>query len=201
MAQFRAEQIKTLARYDLPAALAREMGNFLATWAYFEYYVITLVWKALELGSEAGRIAVRDPRVTDRLDMLRDLCELYDLNPIDYVLLLDIRKRADPLAAKRHLLAHSLWTYDQGTWCALVTRGAWAATDQEIENYPTGSKAVTPQARAITAKEVAEWTQETIRLIEDIKNINKQHRLVPRPSPKKQRSQSAPKSPTRGRSG
>ena len=112
MATFRAEQIKTKARFDIPSSLAREIGRFLVTWAHFEHYVQATVWSALSLGAEAGRIAVREPRITERLDMLRDLCELYQLRPIDYVLIADIRKRVEPLAARRHMLAHSLWTQD-----------------------------------------------------------------------------------------
>jgi hypothetical protein len=119
MATFRAERIKSLARYDIPAPLAREIGRFLVAWAHFEHYVQALIWLALEIGAEAGRVAVREPRVTDRLDMLQDLGELDNIE-MDYVLLLDIRKRANLLAAKRHLLAHSLWTFDHGAWCALA---------------------------------------------------------------------------------
>jgi hypothetical protein len=192
MAKFRAERIRTPARYDIPGPLALEIGRFLATWAHFEHYVQTTIWSNLGLGAEAGRIAVREPRVTERLDMISDIAELGNLE-MDYVLLRDIRKRADSLAGKRHLLAHCLWTEDRGVWCALVTRGSWAETQEEIEDYPSGSKAVQPEARPVTDKEVADWTKQTAALIEDLKNLGKQHRpLPPQPSQKKRRSQSAP---------
>jgi hypothetical protein len=197
MAKFRAEQIRGRARFDLPASLAREIGRFLVTWAHFEHYVQATVWNALSLGEEAGRIAVREPRITDRLDMLRDLCELKQL-PIDYVLIADIRKRADPLAAKRHILAHSLWFHDRGEWGALITRGTWAATQEDIENPPTGSKTVSPEWRPITTGELAEWTRQTIALIADLKKLDRQHRPVPQPSPRKPRARSAQKNPTQG---
>ena len=102
-------RLRTIARIDIPASLAREIGRFLVAWAHFEHYVQAVIWSALNLGAEEGRIAVRDPRVSDRLDMIRDIGKLNGTE-MDYVSLLDIRKRADPLAAKRHLLAHSLWT-------------------------------------------------------------------------------------------
>src|ERR1700719_2600519 len=154
MAAFRAERIKNIARYDISAPLAREIGRFLVTWAHFEHYVQALVWSARELGAEAGRVAVREPRITDRLDMIRDLGELDNIE-MDYVLLADIRKRADPLAGKRHLLAHCLWTYDHGAWCALVTRGTWAATQDKIADYPEGgSKTVLPEARPVSQQDV-----------------------------------------------
>jgi hypothetical protein len=189
MQAIRAEKIKTIARFDIPASLAREIGRFLVTWAHFEHYAQAVIWSSLSLSAEEGRIATRDPRVTDRLDMIRDIGELNGTE-MDYVLLLDIRKRANPLAAKRHLLAHSLWTHDKqkNDWCALVTRGSWSETQEEIENYPTGSKAVQPEARPVTAVEVREWTTQTIELIEDLKKLGDQHRVVPPPpSPKKRR--------------
>lgn len=185
MAKFRAERIKTIARYDLPAPLARDIGRFLATWAHFEHYVQALVWSALEIDDGTGRIAIREPRVTDRIDMLIDLGELHEIE-MDYVLLLDIRKRANSLAAFRHILAHGLWTADGATWCALITRGAWAETQDEfLGDRPAGSKSVLPEARPITPEEVRDWAAQTVKLIEDLKLLDKQHRpRPPKPSPK-----------------
>lgn len=136
------------------------------------------------MNAATGRIVVREPRVTDRIDMLIDLGELGNIE-MDYVLLLDIRKRANTLAGLRHVLAHSLWTVDRDTWCALITRGAWAQTQDEIEDYPSGSKAVQPEARPVTPEEVRDWTAQTVTLIEDLKILDKQNRPRPKPSPKK----------------
>jgi hypothetical protein len=183
MAKYRADRIRTVARYDIPAPLAREIGRFLVVWAHFEHYVQALVWSALEINAATGRIAIREPRVTDRIDMLVDLGELQNIE-MDYVLLLDIRKRANSLAGLRHILAHSLWTQDKGTgghWCALITRGAWADTTDEIENYPLGSKAVQPEARPVTVADVRDWRDQTVKLIDDLKLLDKQ----PRPRPPK----------------
>lgn len=88
MATHYAQKVKSTADYDIPASLAREVGQFLVTWAYFEHYIQALIWTALDLGEEEGRLAVRDPRITDRLDLFRDLCELKN-HGIDYVLLRD----------------------------------------------------------------------------------------------------------------
>jgi hypothetical protein len=189
--KYRAEKLRIVARYDIRPSLAREIGRFMVAWAHFEAYVQGVVWSALQLSAEQGRIAVREPRVTDRLDMIRDLGELADME-MDYVLLRDIRKRADTLAAKRHLLAHSIWNFDSvsAEWCALVTRGSWAETQEDIENYPIGSKAVEPEARPITTKEVSEWVAQTSKLIEDLKKLGDQHRVVPPPSPQKRQPRS-----------
>lgn len=136
------------------------------------------------MDAATGRLTVREPRVTDRIDMLIDVGEHQNIE-MDYVLLLDIRKRANSLAAYRHILAHSLWTENQGYWCALITRGAWAQIEDDVVGPVSGSKAVEPEARAITTDEVREWTAETIILLNDILLLDKQHRPRPKPSQKK----------------
>jgi hypothetical protein len=187
MAEYYAQKVKSVARYDIPAPLAREIGRFLVTWAHFEHYIQALVWSALEIGEEEGRISVRDPRMSDRLDLLRDLCEFQN-KAVDYVLIREIKKKAEPLAARRHLLAHTIWTKIDNDWCPLQTRGSWKEMGFEIANYPTGSKAVQPHAAAVSFEDVREWTQETIELIEDLKKVGDRHQPVPLPGKRIPRS-------------
>jgi hypothetical protein len=187
------------ARYDIPAPLAREIGRFLVTWAHFEHYVQATVWSALKISDEQGRIAVREPRVTDRLDMIRDLGEIQNLE-MDYVLLKEIRGKAGPLAGKRHLLAHSLWQKYDDTWCAIVTRGAWQQMPVDFGIDPVGmSKALEPEAVPVNVEDVRCWTHDTIALIAELKKLGDQHRPVPLHEKRKPRS--APKGQKTDRSG
>jgi hypothetical protein len=190
MADYYAQKVKSTARYDIPAPLAREIGRFLVTWAHFEHYVQAVIWAALHLSEEEGRLTVREPRVTERLDMIRDLGEFQELE-MDYVLLQEIRKRADPLAGKRHLLAHTIWTKIDADWCPLQTRGSWQEIQIDILHYPKGSKTLQPHAAPVTTDDVREWTQQTIDLIDELKKLGNQHRPVPLPEKRKPRS--APK--------
>jgi hypothetical protein len=188
-----------LARYDIPAALAREIGRFLVTWAYFEQYVQSIIWHAMQLQHAEGRIAVREPpRLTDRIDMLRDLAEFQKIE-MDYVLLKEIRAGSRTLASKRNLLAHSMWQRPQGYWVAVVTRGSWQETQDEIDNYPTGSKGVEPEAIEITADDVRRWREATIALIGDVEKLNDNPRRVP--LREKQKKRSAPKGHAQGSTG
>jgi hypothetical protein len=188
-----------LARYDIPAALAREIGRFLVTWAYFEQYVQSIIWHAMQLQHAEGRIAVREPpRLTDRIDMLRDLAEFQKIE-MDYVLLKEIRAGVEALASKRNLLAHSMWQRPQGYWVAVVTRGSWQETQDEIDNYPTGSKGVEPEAIEITADDVRRWREATIALIGDVEKLNDNPRRVP--LREKQKKRSVPRGHSRGRTG
>jgi hypothetical protein len=66
------EKISGRANYAPPPAVSREIGRIIVRFAYFEKCVLEMVWQALGLSEAAGRIAVREPRITERLDMLRD---------------------------------------------------------------------------------------------------------------------------------
>jgi hypothetical protein len=197
--EYFAVKSKSIARYDIPASLAREIGRFLVTWAHFEHYVQAVVWNALQVSEEQGRIAVREPRVTDLLDMILDLGECQNLE-MDYVLLKEIRGAADILAGKRHLLAHSLWQKLDNDWCAIVTRGTWQQMPMEIRDYPMGrSKNLEPQAIPISVAEVREWSELTIGLLDELKKVGDQHR--PLPSPEKPSGQSKRRSRNPDQSG
>jgi hypothetical protein len=67
-------------------------------------------WQALGISEAAGRIAMREPRVTDRLEMLSSLIELRE-GVWDVELYKSILARSKILAAKRDLLAHGIWGY------------------------------------------------------------------------------------------
>jgi len=66
------ERVSGEAIYALSPSLSREIGRIIVRFAYFEQCVQEMVRQTLGLGEAASRIAVREPRVTDRLDMLRD---------------------------------------------------------------------------------------------------------------------------------
>jgi len=198
MTEIRAELIKTIGRYDIPASLAREVGRFIVTWAHFENYVQSIIWACLEMRQEIGRIAVREPRVQDRLDIIRDLGEADNVG-MDYLLLREIRKAAIPLAAQRHLLAHSVWLKANGDWNVQLTRGTWEEIQGlDPDHAPTGSKAVNPEAVTVSVADVREWIAQTVQLIENLQKLGDHDRPVPKPSPRKPREPRARAAPKRG---
>ena len=197
--EYFAVKTKSVARYDIPAPLAREIGRFLVTWAHFEHYVQAVIWGALHLSPEEGRIAVREPRVTDRIDMILDLGDFHKLE-MDYVLLKEIRDAANILATKRHMLAHSLWQKLDNDWCAIITRGTWQEMQIDIANYPVGrSKNLEPQGYPVSADNIREWTELTIGLIDELNKAGQQHR--PLPSQGKPNAQSKRQSQNHGQTG
>jgi hypothetical protein len=180
-------QHNDFARYDIPAPLAREIGRFIVTWAHFEDYVQSIIWGTLQLSHKEGRIAVRQSRITERLDIIRDLGVVQNL-AVDFILLSEIRKRADVLAGNRHLVAHSIWQKPSAYWVVIKTRGSWSEDQREIAEHLRGSKSIEPEAISITAGDVRRWTEETIVLMDDVMRLGDQHRPVPLPEKRKPRS-------------
>jgi hypothetical protein len=185
------------SRHDIPASLAREIGRFVVTWANFEDYVQAVIAGSLELSTAEGRIALREPRVTDRLDILRDLCVLRNF-AADFVLLADIRARANTLASKRHLVAHCIWQKPEHYWCAILTRGHWDS-HPEVQGQISGSKSVEPQAIPVDANDVRGWVEQTVALSADFEKLGDNPRPLPSPETRKKRSDG--QSHSRGRKG
>ena len=109
------------AQYDLPAWLNREAGRIIIRWAHLEFRLQQIVWHLLLVTEEQGRVAVREPRVSDRIDMIVDLAKLRNLT-IDFDRWTKIKTDAEPLNSKRDLLAHGIWAlHPDQTWMVLNT--------------------------------------------------------------------------------
>ena len=124
---------------------------------------------ALQISEAAGRIAVREPRVTERLDMLRDVIGLRG-GAFDEDLFKSIRQRANLIAAKRHLLAHGRRVHHKalGEWHVKATRGAWPKTEEELV---AGSKKITPESVLMTVDELRSTTALIDGLTADLKRL------------------------------
>jgi hypothetical protein len=175
------ERISGLSVYRLPTPISREIGRIVVRYAYFEQCVQEMVWQALHLGDAAGRMAVRDPRITDRLDMLRDIVGIHGAF-FDEALFKSLRQRANLLAAKRHLLAHGIWYYHRSSdeWHVQLTRGSWPRTESELI---AGSKKITPESVLITVGKLRSTTAELDVLIDDLKRLRSGASEAPASSP------------------
>lgn len=176
-----AEHVTGTASYKMPAFLSREIGRIIVHWAYFEQCVQEMNWQALKITPAAGRIAVRDPRVTDRLDMLLDIIKERG-GALDNELHKSIRARAELIATKRHLLVHGLWFYHKARdeWHVQLTRGSWPRNEAELVS---GSKKVTPESRVLTLDELRSATTEICVLIDDLKKLRASATDAPLSSP------------------
>ena len=161
------ERVSGNASYELPLSFSREIGRIIVHWAYFEQCIQEMVWQAMGLSEAVGRIAVREPRVTDRLEILRDIIKLRG-GSWDDALYKSILSEANLLAAKRHLVGHGMWFHHKsaGEWHVQLTRGSWPKNTADLI---AGSKKVTPESVEITLEELRSATTSISVLIGDLK--------------------------------
>jgi hypothetical protein len=110
--------------YKLPASFTREIGRIMVSWAYFEQSVRRGLWELMGVDDKIGRIASRDPRIDDRIDMFRDLAFLRKIK-IDEGRIKLLISRANEVIGWRDLLAHGVWIPYQGKWLIQKTAGQY----------------------------------------------------------------------------
>lgn len=150
------------ARFNIPPYLAREVGRIIVRWAYLEHTVQRIVWLLLQVTYPFGRLAVREPRLEDRISLLRTLAELRGII-LDNNILTTIQSRIKKTAPDRDTLAHGIWVPQNGEWRVLLTRGKWS----DNEPHPS-SKSVVPEALTVTTgalRGIAAHIEQTVELV------------------------------------
>jgi len=97
-------------RVNLPSFLLREIGRIVSRHAILEWKLSRTVYTLLGIDPVCGRVTVREPRTTDRLDMIADLIKIKNISiSAD---LPAIHKQLDACLSQRDALAHGLWIND-----------------------------------------------------------------------------------------
>lgn len=93
--------------HNLPDDICAVIGRVMVTYAKVEHKLTSCAALILQLNKTEARLALRAPRLADRLDMVLDLFAIKDIFPaVDEPALRDVMTRA---SSGRDLLAHSLW--------------------------------------------------------------------------------------------
>jgi hypothetical protein len=108
---------------DLPAALSREIGRAIVLFAALENLLSRSIYALLDISRQEGRLAVREPRTTDRFDLLRDLIEVKGLKPTADLKM--IRAVIEKALEGRNRLAHGIWTLYRGHYVLRLTTGQY----------------------------------------------------------------------------
>jgi hypothetical protein len=166
-------RVEARARYDLPMAMCAGIGKIITRWSYAEDCVQNLIYILLGVSDVAGRVAVREPRLTDRLSMVLDLLEVDDVYlPGD--LLAEYKamnKQASELVFYRDLMAHGTWSYtkEHKLWCVTNTRGNW---DGGLKNHGlVGKKRIKPEGILFSPSDLNSLALEVEDLIEKLKTL------------------------------
>ena len=117
-------RIVAVPRYDLPEDFLQEIGRLMVRWAYFENSLRRGIWEIMAIDERMGRIAARDPRIDDRLEMLLDLAFLRKIK-IDEERIRLLISRANEVLAMRDLLAHGVWVHADHGWLVQSISGKY----------------------------------------------------------------------------
>ena len=110
---------------DLPPSLFREIGRVIVGFARLEYQLSQAIYVVLRLDRQSGRLAIREPRATDRLSLLLDLLQQRGVS-----FATDTDALEASLAAsqrERNQLAHGVWGLSpiDGQPALSITHGQW----------------------------------------------------------------------------
>jgi hypothetical protein len=118
-------QTKIRATYDLPDWLNQSVGRIIVRFAYFEHFLKAIVWDLVGVDEVVGRLAVRDPRAEDTIDLIRDLAgrKGIQLLPDDISAL---KTMVNEASRNRDTLAHGAYTQRaDGEWQVVQFSGTW----------------------------------------------------------------------------
>jgi hypothetical protein len=142
------------ATYTIPEPFETEIGRIIVRWAYLEDLIQQIVWGLLDLDPAYGRLAVREPRVSDRLKMIRDLAQLRKIRLFPHWD--NFAADAATLSGKRDLVAHGAWIpTPDGNWHLERTRGLYrpepfvSKVNRRVE--PTAISVTLPALKSISS--------------------------------------------------
>ena len=145
---------------NLSIALTREIGRVMVGHAFLEHCLSRIIYKLIDdVDPKIGRLAVREPRAIDRLELIFDLTEVQGIQlKIGKTLYRDAIKMC---ASQRDQLAHGIWVRDPKTHMLFlrITKGSW----QPVKGQRGKTKRlIKPEAIQYDAKDA-----RTLRLIID----------------------------------
>jgi hypothetical protein len=165
------EKVESTLLYEVPASISREIGRIIVRWAYFEYFIQKVVWLLVDVDQTIGSYSVREPRITDRIDMIQDLASLRSIKLKEEEWFQAYRIQADAAQSRRDLLAHGLWTsYPDGSFRVIKTRGQHPKARSQV---PHRSRKVAPEALSVTVRELKWMIGMIDLLITDAVNLEK----------------------------
>ena len=145
-------KVAAKAIHELPTSISRELGRSIVRWSYFEHYIQKVIWALVGVDDIIGRYAVREPRITERIDMIRELAALRSIKLKSDAWFHDYWVQADAAQSRRDLLAHGLWAnYPDGTLRVIRMRGQHP---KNIKQIPHRSRKISPEGQSVTVAEL-----------------------------------------------
>jgi len=119
---------------ELPSSLYREIGRIVAAHALLEWTLSRIIYILLDIEPVHGRITIREPRTTDRLDMIADLMKLKNIKTGTD--LPALRQLLEGCSTQRDWLVHGVWVQDDkypGKNFLRIASGSWQPPGSNIK--------------------------------------------------------------------
>ncbi len=170
-------QRNSVIRRSLPVMISRKIGQIITEYAYLDYRLKALTWRLAGVSDKVGRLAMRDPRPADKLDLIRDLLFLQDVE-VDNAKFQTLKAALAEIDDIRDLLAHGVWTEEDGVWSVVKFRGK--VEDQSL--HPIQRKRqLTPEGFTATPTGLSDTLQGIWNLISSVDSLES-HATSPRKS-------------------
>lgn len=171
---------KAPAEWKLPAEFNEEIGKIIVRYAYFERSVQRSIWALVGVPDQVGRYAVRDPRITDRIQMIRDLAAFRSVK-LDEAKLQGFLKLAEWTLQNRDLLCHGIWCKGPNAEWLVEHLGGQHAKDEAV---PHRNRRLAPGGIGYSIDELKKVTATLEKLIDGALTLEQTiRRALPPPSP------------------
>lgn len=154
--------------HDLPDDLAAAIGHVMVKYARLEHALTMMIGLLLQLNKAEARIALREPRAADRLDIALDLFAIKDIPiKLDVPTLKGLLTEA---TSGRDLLGHGIWLRHPETGQLYVrqTRGKWP---KNLSKNETVKRAIFPQSFPYSTDECRKTIatiEKALKAVEDL---------------------------------
>ena len=111
---------------ELSDELCQEIGRVVIKHAFLESVLQHIIYDLVDVDDAIGRLALRDPRTSDKLKLIEELCQ-YKQIALDTQMLKLLRSDLPKLASLRDTLAHGAFYEDPEHDRILIrdVRGSW----------------------------------------------------------------------------
>lgn len=155
--------MSNVMQFDTPRQLPfyASIGELVFHWSRVENALVMAAKRMLDISIKEARIAMRDPRPHEILDMIEEIAIIHDEELGDQTQLADLRKRLDSGERNRNLLLHAVWLTKDGRFYVQNVAGSAAPPPGRVTK-PTRKKSI---KRAIFPDKVEideAWLQDRI---------------------------------------
>lgn len=155
--------MKTRALFtrDLPPEYLQLIGSVMVNWAFLEMRLQELVFRALGLSDQQGRLAVKSLRAKEMMNLA---VELSTLRGVPFPAELDL-EAINMLESRRNLLAHGVWMHHEGAYLLRDLTGTTSVNGKKVQ------KKVQPAGIPITLDALQNLAEQIQIAVQDTQDV------------------------------